>query len=55
MKVPRKIHDFFREPPKTLFDDLEDATAEVPVRGPLFSNRLFYALLAVFGISLMLT
>jgi hypothetical protein len=49
MKVPRKIHDFFREPPKTLFDDLEDATAEVPVRGPLFSNRLFYALLAVFG------
>jgi hypothetical protein len=55
MKVPRKIHDFFREPPKTLFDDLEDATVEVPVRGPLFSNRLFYALLAVFGVSLMLT
>jgi hypothetical protein len=55
MKVPRKIHDFFRDPPKTLFDDLEDATAKAPVRGPLFSNRLFYALLAVFGVSLMLT
>ncbi|MFL5992474.1 MAG: hypothetical protein ACJ73W_10850 [Rubrobacteraceae bacterium] len=45
----------FRDPPKTLFDDLEDATADAPVRGPLFSNRLFYALLAVFGVSLMLT
>ena len=55
MKVPRKIHDFFREPPKTLFDDLEDVTAEAPVEGPLFSNPVFYALLAIFGISLMLT
>ena len=49
------ISDFFREPPKTLFDDLEDATAEAPVRGPLFSGRLFYGLLALFGVSLMLT
>jgi nitrate reductase gamma subunit len=55
MKVPRKFSNFFREPPKTLFDELEDATAEAPVRGPLFSNRLLYALLAVFGVSLMLT
>jgi hypothetical protein len=55
MKVPKKISNLFREPPKTLFDDLEDATAEAPVRGPLFSNPLFYALLAVFGVSLMLT
>jgi hypothetical protein len=55
MKVPNKIFRFFREPPKTLFDDLEDVTAEAPVEGPLFSNPVFYALLAIFGISLMLT
>ena len=55
MKVPNKISRYFREPPKTLFDDLEDVTAEAPVKGPLFSNPVFYALLAVFGISLMLT
>src|ERR671912_2313350 len=55
MRVPKKISNFFREPPKTLFEDLEDATVEVPVRGPLFSNHMFYGLLAVFGTSLMLT
>jgi hypothetical protein len=55
MKVPNKISRFFREPPKTLFDDLEDVTAEAPVEGPLFSNPVFYTLLAIFGISLMLT
>jgi hypothetical protein len=55
MKVSKRIPNFFREPPKTLFDDLEDATSEAPVRGPLFSNSLSYALLAVFGVSLMLT
>ena len=55
MKVPNKISRFFREPPKTLFDDLEDVTAEAPVEGPLFSNPVFYALLAIFGISIMLT
>ena len=55
MKVSKRISNFFREPPKTLFDDLEDATSEAPVRDPLFSNSLFYALLAVFGVSLMLT
>jgi hypothetical protein len=55
MRVPKKISNFFREPPKTLFEDLEDATAESPVKGPLFSNHLFYGLLTVFGVSLMLT
>ena len=54
MKVPKKISRLFREPPRTLFDDLEDVTAEAPVKGPLFSNPVFYALLAVFGTSLML-
>ena len=55
MKVPKKLTRLFREPPKTLFDDLEDATSEAPVKGPLFSNGLFYGLLTVFGVSLMLT
>src|SRR5918995_1756215 len=55
MKLPKKISRLFREPPRTLFDDLEDVTAEAPVKGPLFSNPVFYALLAVFGTSLMLT
>jgi hypothetical protein len=55
MKVPRKIPKLFREPPRTLFDDLQDETFEAPVKGPLFPNSVFYALLAVFGVSLMLT
>ena len=55
MKVPKKISRLFREPPRTLFDDLQDETFEAPVKGPLLSNPVFYALLAVFGTSLMLT
>jgi hypothetical protein len=55
MRVPKKISNFFHEPPKTLFEDLEDATAECPIKGPLFSNHLFYGLLTVFGVSVMLT
>ncbi len=44
----------FNGPPKSLFDDYEDEI-EVRVRGPLFPRLVFYALLTVFGISLMLT
>ena len=55
MKVPRKIPKLFREPPRTLFDDLQREAFEATVKGPLFSTPVFYALLAVFGISLMLT
>ena len=55
MRIPKNIPGLFREPPKTLFDDLQDETLEAPVKGPLFSNSVFYALLAVFGVSLMLT
>jgi hypothetical protein len=55
MKVPRKIPKLFREPPRTLFDDAHYEAFEAPVKGPLFSNTVFYALLTVFGISLMLT
>lgn len=55
MKVPRKVPRVFREPPRTLFDDPHYEAFEAPVKGPLFSNSVFYALLAVFGIFLMLT
>ena len=55
MKVPRNVPRLFREPPRTLFDDPHYEAFEAPVKGPLFSNSLFYALLAVFGIFLMLT
>ena len=55
MKVPRKVPRLFRERPRTLFDDPPYEAFEAPVKGPLFSNSVFYALLAVFGIFLMLT
>ena len=55
MEPPRKIPRLFRDPPKTLFDDPEDEVFEAPVKGPLLSRRVFYALLALFGVSLMLT
>lgn len=55
MKKPRKMPKLFRDPPKTLFDDLEDEAFEAPVKGPLFPSPVFYALLVVFGVSLMLT
>ena len=55
MESPRRIPRLFRDPPKTLFDDPEDEVFEAPVKGPLFSRRVFYALLAFFGVSLMLT
>ena len=55
MKVPRKFPRLFRDPPRTLFDDPRHEAFEAPVKGPLFSNSVFYALLAVFGVFLMLT
>ncbi len=44
----------FRSPQKALFDDGQDEL-HAYVRGPLFPKPVLYALLAVFGISLMLT
>ena len=55
MKIPKKFPKLFREPPRTLFDDVHYEAYEAPVKGPLFSIPAFYALLMVFGISLMLT
>lgn len=55
MRVPKRISRFFHDPPRTLFEDLEDSTAEAPARGPLFPNHLFYGLMTLFCLSLMLT
>ena len=55
MKPPRKMPKLFRDPPKTLFDEPKDDVYEAPVKGPLFSNRVFYALMTGFVLSLMLT
>ena len=55
MKDSRKFSRLLREPPRTLFDDPRNEAFEAPVKGPLFSNAVFYTLLAVFGTFLMLT
>src|SRR4028119_136834 len=55
MKPPRKMPKLFRDPPKTLFEEPKDDVYEAPVKGPLFSNRVFYALMTGFVLSLMLT
>jgi len=55
MKPLRKMPKLFRDPPKTLFDEPKDDVYEAPVKGPLFSNRVFYALMTGFVLSLMLT
>ena len=43
-----------RRPPKKLLDDW-DTQLDTPIRGPLFPRSIFRALLAVFGIFLMLS
>ena len=42
-----------RRPPKRLLDD-HDPELDAPIRGPLFPRPVFRALVAVFGVSLML-
>ena len=54
MKVLRDRLAFLRRPPKKLLDD-SDPELDAPIRGPLFPRSIFRALLAVFGISLMLS
>lgn len=48
-----RLPKLFKDPPKTLFDDGEDELHSY-IRGPLLPRRVVYALLAVFGASLML-
>ena len=55
MKKPSRRPRLFREPPRSLLDDARVESFETPAKGPLFSNSLLYALLAFFGLSLMLT
>lgn len=54
MKPADSLSRFMRRPKKTLFDDGEDEL-HAYVRGPLYPRPVFYALLAVFGVSAMLT
>ena len=45
---------FLRRPPRKLLDDW-DTELDAPIRGPLFSRPVLYALLAAFGVFAMLT
>lgn len=49
-----RLPKLFKDPPKTLFDDGEDELHSY-IRGPLFPSPVVYVLLAVFGVSAMLT
>jgi hypothetical protein len=53
MKPPERRPRLFRNPPKTLLDDW-DPEPDAPIRGPLFSRPVLYALLAAFGLFAML-
>jgi hypothetical protein len=53
MKRPRDRPRFFRRPPRRLLDDW-DPELEAPIRDPLFPRPIFRALIAVFGLFLML-
>lgn len=49
-----KHFKLFGKPARRLLDE-DDGSPDAPVRGPLFSRPVFIGLLAVFGVSLMLT
>lgn len=51
---PKSRPKLFRGPARTLFDGREDEL-HAYVRGPLYPRSILYALLALFGISAMLT
>lgn len=53
-KHERNRFKLFSQPPKTLFEDSEDEL-HAYVRGPILSRPVVRFLLAVFGVSLMLT
>lgn len=55
MEPPEKLRRFLERPPRTLFEDDRDEELRVRVKGPLFSRRAFYALVLIFGVSLMLS
>ncbi len=53
-KFPKSRSKLLRSPARTLFDDGEDEL-HAYVRGPLYPRSILYVLLALFGISAMLT
>ena len=53
-ELPSRRPKLFKNPPKTLFDD-EPEDFDAPIRGPLFPSPVFYTIVAVFGVSAMLT
>lgn len=55
MESSGRFRKFLERPPRTLFEDDKDEELNVRPKGPLFSRRVFRALLAVFGLSLMLS
>ena len=55
MKPPESFRRFLERPPRTLFEDAREAELNARPRGPLFSRRVFHALLLFFGVSLMLS
>lgn len=55
MKSPERFRQFFKRPPRTLFEDEGDEGMYARPKGPLFSRRVFRVLLVVFGVSLMLS
>ncbi len=54
MKRPEDRPRFFSKPPGRLLEDW-DPELDAPIRGPLFPRAIFRTLLAVFGLSAMLT
>ncbi len=55
MKLPGRFRKFLESPPRTLFEDDGKEDLYARPKGPLFSRRVFWALLILFGISLMLS
>ncbi len=55
MKPPQSLRKLLERSPGTLFEDAGEDEIHARPRGPLFSRRVFRALLLVFGISLMLS
>lgn len=55
MKPPENLRRFLERSPRTLFEDDGDEELHARAKGPLFSRRVFRALVLVFGISLMLS
>ena len=54
MRPAGNLRKFLKRPPRTLFEEEREDPYARP-KGPLFSRRAFWMVLAVFGVSLMLS